>query len=325
MFKIAMLSGWHVHAEGYAKEVLQMPDCEISLIWDEDINRGQKWANELNVPFEADLEKVLANKEIHGVVINSPTNMHKELIIKSAKAKKHIFTEKVMATTISDCEEIIKAIEENNIIFTISLVYKAKGIFRKIKELLDKQTIGQITYGRVRNAHNGSSANWLPKYFYSKDQCGGGAMMDLGAHSMYLLNWYLGQPKSIISMFNHVTKREVEDNAVSLIEFEHNAIGVSETGFVSSDSQFLIEFSGFDGSIYANISKGIIEYKNNSMDKWETINEFEQDYNTPIRQWVLSVTTGKEVLYGVKDALELTRFMEYAYKSHEQNKKIFFK
>ena len=64
---------------------------------------------------------------------------------------------------------------------------------------MESGKLGQITYARVHNYHNGSvapqadgSLGWLPPHFYDEVQTGGGAMMDLGAHPMYTLHWFLG-------------------------------------------------------------------------------------------------------------------------------------
>ena len=52
MFRVAMLSKWHVHAEGYAREINAHPDACVCCVWDEDPERGAAWAEKLNVPFE---------------------------------------------------------------------------------------------------------------------------------------------------------------------------------------------------------------------------------------------------------------------------------
>ena len=80
-------------------------------------------------------------------------------------------------------------------------------------------------------ADGGSLADWLPPHFYNAKECGGGAMIDLGAHGMYLARWLLGKPVKITSTFNKLTGREVEDNAISVIEFENKALAINETSF----------------------------------------------------------------------------------------------
>ena len=52
------------------------------------------------------------------------------------------------------------------------------------------------------------------------------------------------------SQFTQVTHRGVEDNAVSVLEFEGGAIGVSETGFVTSGNGYFLELSGTQGSLH---------------------------------------------------------------------------
>ena len=119
MLHVAMLSKWHVHATEYAGYFNKMDDVKITCVWDEDPIRGKAWADEMGVDFEADLDTLLARKDVDAVCIDTPTNMHKDIMIKCAKAGKHMYTEKVMCLTVADCDEVIKAVEENNVIFTI--------------------------------------------------------------------------------------------------------------------------------------------------------------------------------------------------------------
>ena len=118
------------------------------------------------------------------------------------------------------------------------------------KKAVEENWLGEVTLLRVRNAHNGAVGNWLPPHFYDPEACGGGAMIDLGAHPMYLSRWLLGKPKNISSVFTRHTGRAVEDNAVSVIEFENKAIAIVETGFVTPVSPFSLELYGTEGSLF---------------------------------------------------------------------------
>ena len=59
MIKIALLSKWHVHADMYMKEFSANENVKISAVWDDDKERGGKWANELGVPFFEDYDELL--------------------------------------------------------------------------------------------------------------------------------------------------------------------------------------------------------------------------------------------------------------------------
>ena len=180
MLKIAMAGKWHVHAEGYANDFNREPDAQVVCVWDDDEARGREWAGRLQVPFYASYAEMLKDSGCDAVCICSPTNMHRQLMIQAARAKKHIFTEKVMCLNVKDCDEAIREINENGVVFTISFPHRCFPQNLFIKQAIESGLIGKVTLFRVRNCHNGALAGWLPDYWYDPETTGGGAMMDLG-------------------------------------------------------------------------------------------------------------------------------------------------
>ena len=65
------------------------PDAKVAAVWDENADRGRKWAGQLGVDFIDDYATLLARSDIDGVVVRSPTDRHRELIVGAAKAGKH--------------------------------------------------------------------------------------------------------------------------------------------------------------------------------------------------------------------------------------------
>lgn len=326
MLRFAMISKWHVHAQGYAKFIQEQPDACITCVWDEDAERGAQWAKDLNVDFEADYDKLLAREDVDAILVCTPTNMHKEIMIKAAQAKKHIFTEKVLALTVADCDEIIKAIEENGVKFSICFPHRCRPRNLFIKQAVDEGLLGDITVFRVRNCHNGSLAGWLPDYWYDPETTGGGAMMDLGAHGMYMANWLLGQPKRITSMFNNITPQTVEDNAVCTIEFENGAIAIAETSLVSPMTPFMCEVYGTKGVIIGvdDDLKMKTEETMRLVEGGWVKPKMPTELPHPIRQFIDGVLYGKEIIFGLKEARVLTDLMEKAYIAHNEKRTVEF-
>ncbi len=338
---IAMISSWHVHARGYANDFKAIPGCSITAVWDENPDAGRAWAEELGCPFVADYEEILADPSIDGIAMTAPTCLHGDMLLRAAKAGKHIFTEKVLTIGTEEALAIAQAVKENHLKFVVSFPHRCRPELLYAKSLADSGKLGQITYARVRNAHNGSVAGWLPDYFYDEALCGGGAMIDLGAHPMYLLNWILGQPKSVpvacagetaqasstagqaaesraadvSSVFTQVTGRGVEDNAVSVISYENGAIGVSETGFVTPNDPFVLEIRGTKGGVSVRGSE--VSYCcGETEDKWVTVDTLPEALPSPQQQWVDAVTKGTPITVGtIDDAVALTILMEGAYKA----------
>ena len=67
--KVAILGTWHVHTKEYTTGVLNNPNAEVAVVWDNDAERGKKFADEMNLPFNADLDAVLGDESIDSVVI----------------------------------------------------------------------------------------------------------------------------------------------------------------------------------------------------------------------------------------------------------------
>jgi len=316
---IAVISYWHVHARDYSKQLGEVADAKISHVWDDDAARGKEKAQEYGAEFVADYDALLANPAIDGIVMCAQTTRHKELLVKAADAKKHIFTEKVLATTAAEAEDILAAIRRNKVAFTISLPFKSSREGQYIQRAVAGGKLGRVAYARVRDAHSGSINDWLPAHFYDARETGGGAMIDLGAHPMYLLAWFLGMPQSMTSTFTKYTGRAVEDNAVSVFEYADGCIAVSETGFVSGYSPITAEVYGSEGSIVWHRGVSLKRAGKDTDGKWVDVPESELPPEKPsaIRLWTDAIRAGgaQPAELGPDDALALTRLMEAAYKA----------
>ncbi len=324
MLRVGMASGWHVHARGYAEELKAIPDAAIAAVWDEEPKRGVPWAAELGAPFEPDLQRFMARDDIDGIVCDAPTNRHAEVMIAAANAGKHIFTEKVMAPTVKECQAIADAVRKAGVKFCISFPARTRPKFLFAKRVAEEGLIGDITLLRVRVAHDGSSGGWLPPHFYDPVACGGGAMMDLGAHPMYLARWILGRPERIRSTFLHMTDHAVEDNAVSVVEFANKAIAIIETSFVSRHCPDILELHGTAGALFTGGPEDSVQLRSDkvggALDGWICPADLPDALPRPIRIWANALLHGTPIPFGLEEGIQLTELMENAYAARESAK-----
>lgn len=311
----AMLGKWHVHAEQYANEINGLEDCGIKKVWDPDEDTAKAWAEKLgNGCVSASVEQILSDPEIEGVVICTATNEHPELMIRCCNAGKAVFTEKVLALRNEDAEAMKAAVLRNGTRFGISFPHLSESGVMFALEAAKSGKLGKINYARFRKAHNGSTGNWLPPHFYDPVACGGGAMIDLGAHPMYMLCEIMGsEPVKVQSSFTEMTGRGVEDNAVSLLTFADGAIGVSETSFISASYPLIMEIGGTEGTLL--FRGGEVRWCcAETQGKWETVENLPERKPSPVQQWALAskpedIPEG----FGIEAAVRLTRVMVAAY------------
>lgn len=324
--RIGKISYWHVHAWDYTKQAQEHEDTVISAVWDEDHERGKTAADSLNVPFYNSLDELLAQKDIDAVIVDAPTNMHRDVLVAAATAGKHIFTEKVIAPTLQEVNEIMTAVSKNEVKLTVSLPRLNDGYTLTIQDILNQGLLGEITYVRVRLSHNGAIANWLPDHFFSLEQCGGGALIDLGCHPMYLTKLFLGQDVTGVSAnFGYITGKEVEDNAVVTLFTDSGAIGVVEAGFVNSHSPFTIEVHGTEGTLlYGTPEDKLLLRSNRATDSEQDWTEIPLHINreSAFLQWVNHIRDHTLATQNLQMAVELTRLMEAANRSAKESRVI---
>lgn len=244
---------WHVHARDYLKAALERDDTQVVGVWDNNPEFCREIQDKFYVTVFQSLDELL-NSDAEGVIVTTATREHPDVLCRIARAGKKIFTEKVLALSDEEANRIACAVNETGVEFVISMPHKYGGGIQTVKSVVDSGELEKINYFRFRNCHGGSVDNWLPAHFYQADPCGGGAMIDLGAHGMYLADWFCGVPDTYASTFTRACHDPavpnvdgVEDNAVTVMGYANGCIALNETGFVSRGYPMSLEIGGENG------------------------------------------------------------------------------
>ena len=326
MIRVAILSFWHVHARDYAREAEEHPETEIVAVWDENPARGRSEAERRGADFHETLDEVLARNDVDGVVVTTPTVSHREVIPPAARAGKHVFTEKVIAPTLREAEEVASAAGRAGITFVVSLPRLYAGYTRAIAEIFEAGTLGGITYLRARVSHDGAlpqegnPAGWLPDRFFDPGESAGGVTVDFGAHPLYLVARLLGMPEDVRAGYGRFTGRAIEDNSVVSLRYPNGALAVAEASFVGSAVPFVIEAHGTKGSLLYDPDAGLA-LRRSGTSGWER-RETPPDGPSPFRRWVDLASRGETDEENVRAALSLSALAEAANISAVEDRSI---
>lgn len=308
--RVALVGAWHVHANDYARDCENNPYAQLVSVWDDVAERGQQAAEKWNVPFEADLDAVLADSELDGVIITTATSQHLEVMNKVIAAGKHIYTEKVLAATPNDAQAIADAASAANIVLTVSLPRLYTGYTKAIEDVLSAGELGDLSYIRVRVSHDGAirrdgNPQWLPETFFNRAEAMGGAMIDFGAHPYYLVHRFAGLPESITASYLSVSGHEVEDQALVVCNYSNRLTGVAEASFLGGAIGMWIEMHGSEGSLLFDFDDGL-RTKRRGDNVWMS-RDIPADGVTPFDRWVDHVQRGAQDPENIAEALALTK------------------
>ena len=332
MLRVAMLSFAHVHANGYAEHVAKHPEAKLQVIWEDDEGRAKAAHEKFQVPVSMDLEAVLSDPQVDAVVINSYTSQHHDLMMAAIRHKKPIFTEKSLAITTKEADEIVKAVHENGIKFMISLPSRTRSETLFIKKVLDEGWLGKITLMRARVAHNASLDHWFhdgSAWFADEALAGGGALFDLGCHTVDVMRWFMGEPKSVISKIQQFSDAyPIDDNSAIVVEFKNGALGILDTAWVHRAGPNPIEIYGTEGFIGRNFS-GNLELVSTHLQPGGVQgvihpNRLPDALPMPMDQWISAILHDTPMTITVDDGRNLTQLLEKAYQSSKEKREVTF-
>jgi 1,5-anhydro-D-fructose reductase (1,5-anhydro-D-mannitol-forming) len=332
MLRIAMLSFAHVHADGYARQVVNNPRAEITCIWDDNEARGRAAADKFGVPFVADLDQTLDRDDVDAVVVNSPTRDHKDIYLAAIARRKHIFTEKALTITTSDADEVVSAINDSDIRFMISLPSRTRSETLFLRHVLDQGWLGQITMMRARIAHSAALGRWFKDgtlWFGDKALAGGGALFDLGCHTTDIMRWLLGEPASVMAKVQNFSGAyDIDDQTLALIEFRGGALGILDTSWVHGAGPNPIEVYGTEGYIGYNgrpgdpiqlISKQVLP---DGLHGTIIPSQLPPALPLPLDQWIDAVLDDTPLNITVEDGRNLTQLLEAIYQSADSGQEV---
>ncbi|NAZ74098.1 Gfo/Idh/MocA family oxidoreductase [Kineococcus sp. T13] len=313
---VAVLGCWHVHARDYARSASEHPGTALVAVWDRDTALGHPLAQELGVEPADDLDALLAREDVDAVTVTTETTAHADVIGRALAAGKHVFTEKLLAPTVAECEALVAQAADAGLALVVSLPRLSHGYALAVRETIAAGGLGRLTHARVRLSHDGAvhgrgdgrPGGWLPERFFDPGPAVGGALTDLGCHPLYLTQLFLGEdPRTVRAVYGHVTGRAVEDHAVVTLGYEDGRIGVVEAGFVSDDA-FTIEVRGTEGSVHYSQDGARLQLRRPGGAVEDLA--VPDDAPDPFAQWVAHAADGTRATENLHRAVELTRLVE---------------
>ncbi len=212
--RIGILTAAHLHAGSYIHCAKTNPDSELIGLWDDDMARGQAYAEKQGIAFWTDLDELL--NAVDAVVVTSENLRHAELVEKAAAKGKHILCEKPLAASESEESRIRKAVEDSGVKLMTAFPCRFSPAFGKLVERVKAGEIGAVK--AICATNRGSCPGG---WFIEPEKSGGGAMIDHVVHVADLLRVLLGEEpvKVQAQTGSNMYGEDWDDTAMLTIEF----------------------------------------------------------------------------------------------------------
>jgi predicted dehydrogenase len=219
--------------------------------------RRDAFAREFGVPGVPDLDAMLADPQIKGVILTVPNEQHLPLARRVAMARKHVYTEKPIAATLADGLAIEALEKEHGVTVTVGHSARLMAGIRKIREAIDAGELGRVGFMEA-NFSNERALELTPSTWrWYRDRAPGGPLSQLAIHQFDVLHYLGGEivaASSIASKLSPVGA-EVDDQSMTTLKFADGKIGYVGSCW-TSPGIFAVRVFGSKGLMHYEIDFG---------------------------------------------------------------------
>ena len=133
-----------------------LSECKVKLACDVNKDRlAHMMTLYPGVETTTEFDQALKDVAIDAIAIATPVRLHFEMAKKSLQAGKHTLIEKPMACSVAESEELIELSKNRNLTLMVGHTFVYSQPVRKIKEIINSGTLGEIQYISARRLNLG--------------------------------------------------------------------------------------------------------------------------------------------------------------------------
>ncbi|MDG2396027.1 MAG: Gfo/Idh/MocA family oxidoreductase [Flavobacteriaceae bacterium] len=211
-------------------------NCELKGIVTGSPEKIPKWKKKYkikdkNIYNYQNFDEIANNSEIDVIYVVLPPSMHAEYTIRAANTGKHVWCEKPMATSVNDCEAMIKACVDNKVKLAIGYRCQHEPNVQAYMKVGKERPFGKVRMiTSAAGYFDGRTNHWK-----QKKNMGGGVMGDMGVYALQGARLATGEePISVLAKTSTTRPKiyhEVEETVMFQLEFPSGALAACHTSF----------------------------------------------------------------------------------------------
>ncbi|MEJ1119119.1 Gfo/Idh/MocA family oxidoreductase [Phyllobacterium sp. CCNWLW109] len=245
------LIGASTIAHEWVIDAIRANGGEIVSVMSANAERGAKYAADHGIAHSVTaLDELLSGQSIDAVYISTTNELHKDQVLASAKAGKHVLCEKPLATSLDDAKAMVAACKAANVVFATNHHLRNAATHTAMRDAIAAGKIGKPLAARVFHAV------YLPPHLQGwrldRPDAGGGVILDITVHDTDTLRYVLGDdPVEVIASTQQsgLAKADLADAVMGVMRFKSGLIAMLHDGFTTKYADTGFEVHGTEGSL----------------------------------------------------------------------------
>lgn len=251
----------------HLQNIEKQPKLELTAVCDIIPERAQAAAERYHAQAFLESDALLAAGVCDAVIIATPHYAHTTIGIAALQQGYHVLVEKPISVHKADCERLIAAHQDKNLVFSAMFQMRTDPHYQKIRQLVKDGELGAIT--RI----NWIITEWFrPESYYASGGWratwkgeGGGVLLNQCPHNLDQMWWIFGLPEKIHAFcgFGWWHNIEVEDQVTAYLDYGEKRTGVFITSTGEAPGTNRLEVAGDQGKLV--FENGRLTYTRNEM------------------------------------------------------------
>lgn len=245
-----------IHARTYQAS----PLARLIAVCDQDRDRASQFTKNYGFnSYTTHLEELLSNPEIEAVSIATPDHTHTPILIAALEAGKHVLVEKPLATTVEECDRILKTRDRQGVKLMVDFHNRWNIPFIQVRKMVESGELGDLMMINIKL----NDTIFVPTKMLEWATKSSPAHF-LGSHLVDLIRWLSGSEiKKVYSVSRSVVLKaqgiQTPDFYQTILELSGGATAYVETCWIVAENapnvyDFEAEFIGSEGTTFVNIS-----------------------------------------------------------------------
>lgn len=228
----------------------EINEVEVVGLCDIKIEKAEALAEKFNIKkVYTDYKEILEDEEIDAVDICTPNYLHSIIAVEALKKGKDVFCEKPDAVSVEEVLKMKTASEESGKLLMVMRNNRYRNDTQFLKKYIEDGNLGEIyaaKCGWIRRRGIPGKGGW----FTTKDQSGGGPLIDIGVHMIDVTIWLMGNPTPISVTGSTFCKFANNDNGGDSI---HSKFGEAKADGIFDVEDLAMGFIKFDNGACLSI------------------------------------------------------------------------
>ena len=223
-------------ADFYMDGLRDVPGTRVVANYSRSKERAAEFGRRYGVPRQhTSMEELCADQEVELVVIGLPNHLHLPAVRAATVSRRAIVCTKPLARSGAEAAEMVDLVRKAGVMHGYAETEVFSPDVMRARAMIESGAIGNVLTVRAREAHSGPHA----PHFWDAETAGGGALLDMGCHTIEAARYFFGKENRIQDVFAwgatlvHQDKTTGEDNAVLLLRLDDGRTSLTEAAWTA--------------------------------------------------------------------------------------------